>query len=164
MKDKFAELKEAHKNGAVIQYRNRLTSGWTNCPLSEPAWDSRNEYRIDPNCEYAKKREEKDQKLNLEVRSIESICIDPSLEKGYFFLNLCVRFIHSDGRPITKRNEIPASLFNEMINGGKINFIFPSEIKSLQKESKRKHLVKAIQEQKEKVFLLEKELEELRNG
>lgn len=44
--DKFAELKEAHKNGAVIQYENRLTGNWHD--LYEPSWNPDFEYRIKP--------------------------------------------------------------------------------------------------------------------
>lgn len=44
--DKFAELKEAHKNGAVIQYKNN-DGKWIDINHPEPSW-SRDEYRIKP--------------------------------------------------------------------------------------------------------------------
>lgn len=42
--DKFAELKKAHKNGAVIQFRNRF-GVWEDCI---PVWLNHLEYRIKP--------------------------------------------------------------------------------------------------------------------
>lgn len=47
--DKFAELKEAHKNGAVIQFKNSNTNyEWVGCLHNKPSWDIDNEYRIKP--------------------------------------------------------------------------------------------------------------------
>src|SRR5690606_13142276 len=47
--DKFAELKEAHKNGAVIQFRNEYTKyEWRDCWCNSPAWNTDFEYRIKP--------------------------------------------------------------------------------------------------------------------
>lgn len=47
--DKFAELKEAHKNGAVIQFRNKHTNNkWVDCGGNKPSWVSTTEYRIKP--------------------------------------------------------------------------------------------------------------------
>lgn len=47
-KDKFAELKEAHKNGAMIQFKNASTFGkWLDLG-STIAWYPENEYRIKP--------------------------------------------------------------------------------------------------------------------
>lgn len=44
---KFAELKEAHRNGKVIQYRDKMTDMiWHDCP--NPIWSTRSEYRIKP--------------------------------------------------------------------------------------------------------------------
>lgn len=46
--DKFAELKEAHKNGAVIQFRNSSTFGkWLDLGRGV-SWNPNNEYRIKP--------------------------------------------------------------------------------------------------------------------
>lgn len=45
--DKFAELKEAHKNGAKIQYKE-LSREWQDCPDNNPRWIEFNEYRIKP--------------------------------------------------------------------------------------------------------------------
>lgn len=44
--DKFAELKEAHRNGAVIQVKTSISNGWRN--VYSPAWHDKNEYRIKP--------------------------------------------------------------------------------------------------------------------
>lgn len=45
--DKFAELKEAHKNGAVIQYKSELDPfEW--CDTYDPNWNSNYEYRVKP--------------------------------------------------------------------------------------------------------------------
>lgn len=44
--DKFAELKEAHKNGAVIEYYNKLLKEWQVC--KNFIWDENYEYRIKP--------------------------------------------------------------------------------------------------------------------
>lgn len=47
--DKFAELKEAHKNGAVIQCRAGVDREWKDCsPVFKPVWSNRYEYRIKP--------------------------------------------------------------------------------------------------------------------
>lgn len=46
--DKFAELKEAHRNGAIIQYKNWTTKYFLDCPDNLPKWDERTEYRIKP--------------------------------------------------------------------------------------------------------------------
>ena len=43
--DKFAELKEDHKNGAVIQIKERNGEWYS---ISSPQWDSDAEYRIKP--------------------------------------------------------------------------------------------------------------------
>lgn len=45
--DKFAELKEGHKNGEVIEFFSMLTKKWT-VVLGEPLWISDFEYRIKP--------------------------------------------------------------------------------------------------------------------
>lgn len=45
--DKFAELKEAYKNGAVIEFFNILTKKWT-VLKGEPLWISDFKYRIKP--------------------------------------------------------------------------------------------------------------------
>ena len=44
--DKFAELKEAHKNGAIIQTRIARTNTWVDNP--RPTWSEVCEYRIKP--------------------------------------------------------------------------------------------------------------------
>lgn len=44
--DKFAELKEAHKNGAEIEYFNPYVNKWL--PSAIPIWDVYTEYRIKP--------------------------------------------------------------------------------------------------------------------
>ncbi len=44
--DKFAELKEAHKNGAVIEYKSSQTGFWHKA--TSPSWDNNTEYRIKP--------------------------------------------------------------------------------------------------------------------
>lgn len=43
--DKFAELKEAYRNGAVIQFKN-VCGNWH--PATTPNWDTSLEYRIKP--------------------------------------------------------------------------------------------------------------------
>lgn len=45
--EKFAELKEAHRNGAVIEYKSHLTGNWLTCKY-KPNWSENNEYRIKP--------------------------------------------------------------------------------------------------------------------
>lgn len=52
-KDKFAELKEAHKNGAKIEFMN-FDGTWLPCENNYPLWFYEIEYRIKPDCEYAK--------------------------------------------------------------------------------------------------------------
>ena len=47
--DKFAELKEAHRNGAVIMYRHTDKNRWEE--IDTPVWN--------PNCQYRIKPEEK---------------------------------------------------------------------------------------------------------
>ena len=44
--DKFAGLKQAHKNGANIQYRNSVSGRW--CTIKSPTWHGGYEYRINP--------------------------------------------------------------------------------------------------------------------
>lgn len=44
--DKFADLKEAFKNGAEIEYYSKRLNSWIPTP---PSWDSKLEYRIKPN-------------------------------------------------------------------------------------------------------------------
>lgn len=44
--DKFSELKQAHKNGAVIQYK--IGGEWEDCLENKPNWIEENEYRIKP--------------------------------------------------------------------------------------------------------------------
>lgn len=44
-KDKFAEIKEAHRNGAVIECL-QVTGEWY--PIENPKWDTKSEYRIKP--------------------------------------------------------------------------------------------------------------------
>lgn len=46
--DKFAELKEAHKNGAVIQYRYSNDEEWDNTYDNKPSWQEHCQYRIKP--------------------------------------------------------------------------------------------------------------------
>lgn len=46
--DKFAELKEAHRKGAVIQYKNWTTKYFLDCPDNLPKWNESTEYRIKP--------------------------------------------------------------------------------------------------------------------
>ena len=49
--DKFAELKEAHKNGKEIQWRRNIYGGfsnWTDFKDNNPVWSDHNEYRINP--------------------------------------------------------------------------------------------------------------------
>lgn len=45
--DKFAELKEAHRNGAIIQFRYG-DGQWEDCANNAPVWGSNVEYRIKP--------------------------------------------------------------------------------------------------------------------
>lgn len=54
--DKFAELKEAHKNGAVIQYRYSEKEDWDDTFENRPSWQNHCNYRIKPN--YDKQLEE----------------------------------------------------------------------------------------------------------
>lgn len=44
--DKFAELKEAHRNGAVIQYKHKGLPNWIDNP--NPAWSDNYDYRVKP--------------------------------------------------------------------------------------------------------------------
>lgn len=44
--DKFSELKQAHKNGAAIQYKRG--GEWEDCLDNKPNWIEENEYRIKP--------------------------------------------------------------------------------------------------------------------
>lgn len=46
--DKFAELKEAHRNGAVIQYRYSNDEEWDNTFENKPSWQDHCQYRIKP--------------------------------------------------------------------------------------------------------------------
>lgn len=47
-KDKFAELKEAHKNGVVIQYKSRVDGEWCTVKNDIDLWHDVYEYRIKP--------------------------------------------------------------------------------------------------------------------
>ena len=44
--DKFAELKEAHRNGSVIQFKSTIGGEWF--IAESPSWDINTEYRIKP--------------------------------------------------------------------------------------------------------------------
>lgn len=47
--DKFEGLQQAHKNGAIIQYRNRFHhSEWLDVVNNDPIWHEHDEYRIKP--------------------------------------------------------------------------------------------------------------------
>lgn len=47
--DRFAELKEAHKNGAVIQFKSkRPPYEWEDVAYNDPCWQDKYEYRIKP--------------------------------------------------------------------------------------------------------------------
>lgn len=47
--DKFAYLKKAHAEGAIIQFKNRATDyKWLDCGGNHPYWEDHSEYRIKP--------------------------------------------------------------------------------------------------------------------
>lgn len=46
--DPFAELKEAHKNGAIIQFREKSSPFWIDVACNKPSWVEGTEYRIKP--------------------------------------------------------------------------------------------------------------------
>lgn len=49
--DKFAELKESHRNGAVIQFYNNFLKTWSDVYQNKPTWDKQEQYRIKPDFE-----------------------------------------------------------------------------------------------------------------
>lgn len=46
--DKFADLKKAHAEGAVIQYKRSIDNEWYDCSFDGPNWENHTEYRIKP--------------------------------------------------------------------------------------------------------------------
>lgn len=46
--DKLSRLKEAHRNGAVIQFYNNFLKTWSDVYQNKPTWDKQEQYRIKP--------------------------------------------------------------------------------------------------------------------
>lgn len=48
VKEQFSELKEAHKNGAIIQFYSRFFKKFIDCKDNKPVWGKDEIYRVKP--------------------------------------------------------------------------------------------------------------------